>query len=149
MELQTTLQQERFDNHNCGWTPIMSCNSHISGTTVLKYEAPPFEQLKVSDLVRIRVFSKQTPFVFNVIRSKNPTLTRVERVEMIPLILKINEEYEGIVLEKNRFYNEIKDRQEDVIKVMIGVGNDQYFIYINSASCWYGGLIIYQLNSKF
>ena len=140
----TTSRKENYDN---GWMPIMSSNSHVCGTSILNYKTPSFEQLSVSDLIRVRVFSKQTPFVFNVL--KDPNMTRVERMERVPLILKINEEYEGILLEKNTFFDEIKGEKTDIIKVMIGINNEQYFIYINSASCWYGGLIIYKLNSEF
>lgn len=131
-------------NSELHWKPIVSTNSHLKTTSTSDFLPPSFEEISIGDLVKLKVFVNKNNFVLNVL--DEPNLTRVERVEKIPIHLKSGIEYEGIVLEKFIFFNEIKNHNEEILKIMLGFDEEQYFVHINSCSCWYSGLIIYKFS---
>jgi hypothetical protein len=126
------------------WTTLMSHNSYIKNTSLSDFQAPSFKTLKIGDVIKIKTFSLENDFIFNVLTKK--TLTRVEKNEISPLVIERKKSYIGLVLDKQSFMNNIKNKNEEIIKVMMLIDNNGYFVYINSNTCWFNGLIIQKFN---
>ena len=126
------------------WKLIDSKNCYDEDVTVKDYIPPSFEKIKIGDLIKI--CPKIANFTFNPL-IKLPFATRVEDYNS-SIIFEKSKEYEGVVLENNTFFNSYTEKKEDFIKLMISYGDSSRFIFINSTSCWFGGLTLYLLDSE-